>query len=411
MRLPDALVPLREPRFAWYFAARLVSTAGSTMAPIALAFAVLHISDSASALGLVRAARTVPMVVFLLVGGVVADRFPRAAVMRTTSLLSALTQGAVAYLVISERADIWMLVVLSAANGTVSAFTMPAMEGLIPQLAPRSHLQQAHALLSFSHAALTVLGPTVAALLVASVGSGWALVFDAATWLASALLLTRLRLPARSRTVAASPGMLRELREGWGFFATTRWLWVVVAGFAALNMIHSGAWFTLAPALARDTFGVRGWGYVLSAESVGLLVMTVIMMRVRLRRPLLAGMLGMATFGIPLLVLGLDPEVVPLVLGAFVAGAGVEVFNIGWSVSLQENVEEQMLSRVYSYDALGSMVAVPVGQVLFGPLGEAFGYGDVLVVSAVAYVGVVLLVLSSRSVRGLRRERVPALTG
>ncbi len=411
MRLPEALVPLREPRFAWYFAARLVSIAGSTMAPIALAFAVLHISDSASALGLVLAARTVPMVVFLLVGGVVADRFPRSAVMRTTSLLSALTQGAVASLVIAEHADIWMLVVLSAANGTVSAFTIPAMEGLIPQLAPRSHLQQANALLSFSRAALTVLGPTVAALLVASIGSGWALAFDAATWLASALLLTRLRLPARSRTATASPGMLHELREGWGFFAGTRWLWVVVAGFAALNMIHSGAWFTLAPALARDTFGVRGWGYVLSAESVGLLVMTVVMMRVRLRRPLLAGMLGMATFGVPLLVLGLDPEVVPLVLGAFVAGAGVEVFNIGWSVSLQENVEEQVLSRVYSYDALGSLVAVPVGQVLFGPLGEAFGYRDVLVVSAVAYVGVVLLVLSSRSVRALRRERVPALTG
>jgi hypothetical protein len=108
--------------------------------------------------------------------------------------------------VVTERADIWMLVVLSAANGTVSAFTMPAMEGLIPQLAPRSHLQQANALLSFSRAALTVLGPTVAALLVASVGPGWALAFDAATWLTSALLLTRLRLPAAARSVAASPG-------------------------------------------------------------------------------------------------------------------------------------------------------------------------------------------------------------
>jgi MFS family permease len=380
------------------------------MAPIALAFAVLHISDSASALGLVLAARTVPMVVFLLVGGVVADRFSRATVMRTTNLLSGLTQGAVAFLVVTERADIWMLVVLSAANGTVSAFTMPAMEGLIPQLAPRSHLQQANALLSFSRAALTVLGPTVAALLVASIGPGWALAFDAATWLTSALLLTRLRLPAAARSVAASPGLLGDLREGWGFFAGTRWLWVVVAGFGVLNMIHSGAWFTLAPTLARQTFGVQGWGLVLSAESVGLLVMTLVMMRVRLRRPLLAGMLGMATFGLPLLVLGLDPEVVPLVLGAFVAGAGVEVFNIGWSVSLQENVEEQMLSRVYSYDALGSMVAVPVGQVLFGPLGEAFGYRDVLVASAVAYVAVVLLVLSSRSVRDLRRVRVPALS-
>ena len=122
------------------------------MAPIALAFAVLDLTDSASALGIVLAARTIPMVLFLLLGGVLADRFDRSTVMRTSNLLSALTQGTVAYLVISGHAELWMLIALEAANGTVAAFTMPAMDGIIPQLAPRTHLQQANALLSFSRA-------------------------------------------------------------------------------------------------------------------------------------------------------------------------------------------------------------------------------------------------------------------
>jgi MFS family permease len=407
VRLPEALAPLRERPFAWYYSARVVSTAGTAMAPIALAFAVLDVADSASALGVVLAARTVPMVVFLLVGGVVSDRFPRSTVMVVANLLSTLTQGTAAALVISGRAEVWMLVVIEAANGTVSAFTMPAMESIVPQLAPRSHLQQANALLSFSRAGLAVIGPSVAALLVASVGSGWALAADSLSWLVAAALLTRLRLPARAPSDGERTGMLRDLREGWSVFAGNTWLWVVVAGFGALNGIHAGAWFTLGPALAKQTFGVRGWGYVLSAESVGLLVMTLVMLRVRLHRPLLSGMLGMLLFAVPLLMLGLSPHVAPLVVAAFVAGAGVEVFSIGWSVAMQENIDERVLSRAYSYDALGSFVAIPLGQIVYGPLGTAFGYRDVLVVSGCVYFVVVLLVLSSRSVRSLRRAEQP----
>lgn len=401
MSLRDALTPLRDRRFAWFFGARVTSMAGSTMAPIALAFAVLDLTGSASALGLVLAARTVPMVLFLLLGGVVSDRFSRTTVVQTANLLSALTQGTVAYLVISGHAELWMIIAIEAANGTVSAFTMPALEGIVAQIAPRTHLQQANALLSFSRAGLTVVGPTVAALLVAGVGSGWALAFDAASWLVAALLLTRVTLPPRRRSEGAS--MLGELREGWSVFTGHTWLWVVVAGFGVMNAIHAGAWFTLGPALARETFGVRGWGLVLSAESVGLLVMTLVMLHVRVRRPLLAGMLGMACFAVPLLVLGLDPHVLPLVVAAFLAGAGMEVFGIGWSLSMQEHIDERVLSRAYSYDALGSFVAMPLGQIVYGPLGEAFGYRPVLLVSGVVYLATVLLVLSSRSVRDLRR--------
>jgi hypothetical protein len=278
---------------------------------------------------------------------------------------------------------------------------------VVPQLAPRSHLQQANALLSFSRAGLSVVGPTVAALLVASAGAGWALALDALSWLVAAMLLGRVRIPAPVQSGGAGTGMLRDLREGWTAFTGHTWLWVVVAGFGVLNAIHAGAWFTLGPALARETFGVRGWGYVLSAESVGLLAMTLVMLRVRLRRPLRAGMLGMGLFAVPLLTLGLRPEVAALMLAAFLAGAGTEVFGIGWSVAMQENVDEAVLARVYSYDALGSLVAIPLGQVVYGPLGDAFGYRDVLVVSGVVYLLVVAAVLCARPVRRLGRSPGP----
>jgi MFS family permease len=137
-------------------------------------------------------------------------------------------------------------------------------------------------------------------------------------------------------------------------------------------------------------------------------MMTLVMLRVRITRPLLSGMLGMATFAAPLLMLGLDPHVLPLVAVTFLAGAGTEVFGIGWSLAMQEHIDESALSRAYSYDMLGSFVAMPIGQMLYGPLGEAFGYRPVLVVSGCVYLAVVGLVLSSRSVRNLRRVDVAA---
>ncbi len=416
MRFPDALTPLRDRQFAWFYASRVVSMAGTMMTSVALAFAVLEITDSASALGIVLASQAVPMVIFLLVGGVVADRFPRSSVIKVSCLLSALTQGLVATLVITDVAQLWMLVILEAANGTVAAFSMPAGASLLPQLAPRSHLRQANALISFSRGGLAIIGPSTAALLVVTVGPGWALAFDSLTWLLAALFIMRVRVPARPAGDAPA-SILRELREGWTVFSSHTWLWLIVGAFGLLNMIHAGAWFTLGPALAKQTIGAGGWGLVLSAESVGLLLMTVVLMKVDIRRPLRSGMLGCALFSLPLLMLGLDPHVVPLMVAAFLAGLGMEVFGIGWNLAVQENIDDDMLSRVYSYDMLGSFVAIPIGQVLFGPLGELVGYREVLVTAAVVYFGICLLTLTFPSVRGMRRASVsdpapqPSATG
>lgn len=406
MTWASAARPLRQRNFAWYFASRFVNTLGNMMATIALTFAVLDITDSAAALGQVLAAHTIPMIVLLLWGGVISDRFPRELVIQLSNVASAITQGLIAFLVLTGSAELWMLIALSVVHGAVSAISFPAMASLLPQLVARAELQPANALMSLTRNGLTVLGPTLGALLVVGFGSGWALAIDAAAWLISALLLIPVKVP-RLDTDTKQKSTFDELREGWTFFTSTTWLWAVVLGFGFLNMITNGAFFVLGPVVAEDTIGRQGWGYVLSAEALGLLAMAVVLLRVPLKRPLFWGMLAVSFASVPMVVLGLNPHLVALVIAGFVAGAGIEVFSMGWNLAMQENIEDRMLSRAYSYDALGSFVAMPIGQLAWGPLGAAFGNSRVLVISGVAYAAIALLVLTSRSVRDLPRRAAP----
>ena len=199
-------------------------------------------------------------------------------------------------------------------------------------------------------------------------------------------------------------------RTRQALFVGTTWLWVVVLAFGFLNAIHMGAWFTLGPVVAKETIGEQGWGLVLSADSAGLLLMTLILLRVRLPRPLLTGMIGCSLLGLPIVILGVEPHLGVLIVATFIAGAGIEVFGMGWNLAMQENIEDDMLSRAYSYDALGSFVAMPIGQLVYGPLGEAFGFHDVLLWSGIAYTAIALLALTSRSVRRLERAPAPTST-
>lgn len=407
MTWADGFAPLRNRNFAWYFASRLTDTLGMMMAGVALAFAVLDTTDSATALGQVLAAHTIPLVVFMLYGGVLADRFPRTLVLQSSNLVAAASQGLLAFLVITEQADLWMFLVLAAINGTADAANFPAMAGMVPQLVPRSQLQPANALLSLTRGGLTIIGPSLSALLVVTVGPGWGLAVNAAAWLVSTVLLVQVNIPPKPPKEQQT-STLQDLREGWNFFLATTWLWVVVLAFAFFNAIQTGAWFTLGPARAKDTIGEQGWGFVLSAQSAGLLVMTLVLLRFRLRRPLLLGMLGCSFVGLPMMALGVQPDLWLLIALSFLAGAGVEVFNMGWNLAMQENIDDDMLSRAYSYDALGSFVAMPIGQLAFGPLGDRFGFEAVLLVSGVALIVISLVTLLSRSVRTLDRPPVTA---
>ena len=228
---------------------------------------------------------------------------------------------------------------------------------------------------------------------------------DAVTWLLAALMLLGVHIPAREPRSADAPGPLADLREGWTFFRSTTWLWVVVLAFGFLNAIHFGALFTLGPVVAKDTIGEQGWGLVLSAEALGLVAMTVVLLRVP---PGPAAVLRdarhLARSGCRWSCSAPSHSLGDAGCRDVRRRGRQEVFGIGWNLAMQENIEEDMLSRAYSYDALGSWVAMPIGQLAYGPLGAAFGYEEVLVVSGIAYVAICLLTLMSRSVRDLPRR-------
>lgn len=400
MRGPLSLAPFR-----WLLAARTTAIVGNAVAPLALAFAVLDLTGSAADLGLVVAARSIANVAMLLFGGVVADRLPRGAVLVGSSVAAALTQGAIAALVLTSTASIPILVLLGVVNGAVAAVSLPAAAALVPETVPASLLRPANALLRLGLNGGSIVGASAGAVVVAAVGPGWGLAIDAAAFAVAAVLFSRLRLPVMAPTDAAPDGhssVWDDLREGWREFASRRWVWIVVLQFAVLNAAFVGATTVLGPLVADERFGRGAWGLVIAAQTAGLALGAVIALHWHPRRALGIGVAAMALAALPAAALGLTPIVPVLVVAFAIGGVAIELFAIAWDQSLQTHVPRAALSRVYSYDMVGSFVAVPLGEVAVGPIAEAVGAPPVLLGCAAVIVVATLAASCSRSVWSVR---------
>ena len=344
------------------------------------------------------------MVLLLLLGGVLGDRFGRTRVIQVSNVIAGAAQLGIAALVLTGTAELWHLVVLSAVNGAAAAANQPALAGLLPQLAPPGQLQAANALNAVLSNVATVLAPAAAGALIAVIGPGWAVGLNGVTYLIAVVLLAPIRLP-RPTTQAGGGGVLADLRDGWSTVRTTTWLWVIVLAFAVLNTLYAGGFGTLGPVLAdSSSLGADGWGLVVSAVGVGLLVTSLVLTRLPLPRPLFWGMLGAALLGLPMMALGTTTTLWVLLAAAFLAGVGVSVFEIGWHLALQEHVPAHRLARVYSYDMLGSYAAIPLGQLTFVPLGAVLGVQTTLLLAGAVTAVLALLTLLPRSVRELPRR-------
>lgn len=409
---PNLRVLLRRRDFRFFFTGQTVSLLGSAMSPVALAFAVLNAShDKAGDLGVVLTAHTIPMLVFLLVGGATADRFARRTVLVWANLGSGLTQGAVAVLLLTGHYWLVPVALLELLNGVLAAVTTPALRGFVPELVERRQIQQANALLSSMRNATKIFGPSLSGVLVVAIGSGPAIAFDAATYVFAAIclrLLSTASRPASRPTKTEQPGasggiagIRADIREGWCQFTGFRWVWTVSATFCLMNLVQTGTWQILGPELTKRVSGAAAWGFVLSARGVGLLVMSTLLTRLTIRHFLAAGQLMVVLTGIPVLVLGAGLPAPYLIAAAFVAGLGSAVASVSWDTSLQEHVPPQALSRVCSFDDLLSYGAIPVGQLSVGPLASVLGGFRVATVAGVIYVAAAFFPLAFRSVRGL----------
>jgi MFS family permease len=400
------LSPLAAPAFRWFFVGQVVNRLGSSMAGVALAFAVLDIDDSAAALGWVTAAASVPMVVFMLLGGAIADRLPRAVVLRGCNLVQGIAQGLTALLVISGRAEIWHLVVLQAVAGVVFAVSYPAFLGMVPILLPAEERQSAFLLIGQATSAVGILGPAVSGVLVATTGPGWALAFDATTYLVAAALLLLVRLPPGDRSTAR-PSVLGDFAAGWAFARQLGWVIPAASCALVFNALVSGAINVLGPVIADDTIGSEGWGLARSAQAVGVFVAAFFLAKVTLTRPMKVIMVGFVVWCVPMLVLGTHVDVWLLSVSFVVAGAALSLLDLAWNLLVQEKVPEAMLSRIMAIDGFFSFVATPIGQLAVGPAAVAFGAGSVQIGCFLIAVAVAAFALTRRRITDVELTGAP----
>jgi MFS family permease len=395
--------PLGQRGFRLLFLGRTTSFIGSAFANVALAFAVLELTGSKADLGYVLAARSLPQVLFLLVGGIWADRLPRHRVMVASNIASGVSQGAIAVLLLTGHAQIWSLIVLAAVNGLSSAFFFPAAVGIVPQTVPQRMLQSANSLLSLGSNASFIGGAALGGLVVAATSPGVGIAVDAASFFLAALFLALIRLPASLRMEASN--FLGELAEGWREFVSRAWLWSIVLQFGFVNAIQLGVEGVLGPAIAQDHLGgAAAWGLILTAESIGLILGGLILLRLRPRRMLLAATLGYLLTVPFLLGLAGPAPLVVLVVVAALAGIGTETFGILWETTFQQEIPEEKYSRVSSYDALGSFVLIPLGVAIAGPTAELIGTRATILTAAAISVTATLAVLLVRDVRTIERR-------
>jgi predicted MFS family arabinose efflux permease len=401
----SALEALRERDFRQLFAGRTASLLGDAFAPIALAFAVLDDLDgSATALGLVLAAAWVPQIVFTLLGGIWADRLPRNLVMVGTDLAMFGAQAGVAVLLLTGAAELWQVAALQVVRGTAMAFFYPAAVGLVPQVVSAARLQEANALLRLSNSSTRILGAASGGAVVAFAGAGWALAFDALTFLVSAGVLAQIRLPRAVRVEV--PNLIRELREGWDEFRSREWLWAIVAAAAVGNICTSAAYVVLGPVVAESELGgAAAWGIIVAGTGAGFVVGGLLTLRIRPRRPMLVAQLAILLALFPFVALAFAVPVPLIVLSTFVSGIGIEVFGVLWDTALQQHVPQDRLSRVSAWDQLGSFVAIPIGLTIAGPLADAIGITETILLFGAVFLAAQALALLSREVRTL-----PALT-
>ncbi|WP_235882167.1 MFS transporter [Streptomyces apricus] len=405
----DAPARLRRPSWAGrnytlLTAAAVVTNLGSQGALIAAAFAVLDQGGDGGDVGLVAAARTLPLVLFLLIGGAVADRLPRHRVMVAANALNCVSQAAFAALVLTGEPRLWQMMLLTALGGTGQAFFNPAAEGMLLSSVSGQQAGRAFAVFRLAMHGAGLGGAALGGAMVAVVGPGWVLAVDAAAFAVAGALRAFLQvghIPDRT----PGGGLLSDLREGWQEVVGRPWLWAIVAQFSVVVAVVGAAEAVYGPLVARDSLGGAGpWGLALAAFGGGTVGGAVLMMRWKPRRLLFAGTLCVFPLALPSAALAVPLPVGALCAVMFVTGVAIEVFGVSWMTALHQEIPEDKLSRVSAYDWFGSIAMVPLATALAGPAESAFGRTPSLWGCAVLVVVMTAAVLFVPDVRNLTRR-------
>ncbi|MGV9251161.1 MFS transporter [Streptomyces sp. NPDC003697] len=392
--------PWRVPAFRRFLSASLISATGSAMAPLALAYAVIGQGGGAGSLGLVLATSTVPTIVLLLAGGVLADRLSRSRILFLGNLLAALAQGTLAATVATGRASTASIAACGFVSGAAVAFTTPAAQGAVAQILPAGLLQQANALLRLPGNAVKVAGPVAGGLIVAAAGPAWALAWDALTFAVAALLLLGLRLDAPLTAGSA----LGDLRAGWTGFWSRTWLWTYTAAGTVLVAAWLAGFQLLGPLVAaRQYAGARDWGLVQAAFASGLLAGTLVCLRWRPHRLLAVAVAASAGLALPLAAMGGDLPLPVVLSAALLGGVGLDIAIVAWTTAFQQHVPQAEQGRMSAFNGVGERLAIPLGYLVTAVAAHTWDDPTVLLACAALIVAAAALNLCVPEVHRVNR--------
>ena len=394
---------LRHRDFRYLWLGHTASALGDRIVVVALALFVIDLTGSPTDLGLVLAAHSIPLIGFLLLGGVWADRLPRQRVMIASDVVRGALHALLAVLILTEVVQVWHIVVIEALFGTAEAFFKPAFSGLVPQTVPEEQVQEASALTGFVNNVSEFLGPALATALVLGVGAGFAFAIDALTFAVSVVFLLKVRARARGEQ-AARATIVTELREGWDAVRSRSWVWVTILVFSCALLVGVAPYFVLGPLVAEDQYGSTGvYGLIAAALGGGTILGSITGLRWRPLHPMRMAMLCVLVW--PVATAGFAAGVTLwVVVPAWVlAGAGVALFDVWWLTALAERIPPALLSRVTSYDWMGSLALLPLGYLAAGPLAEAFGATEVLLAGSALALLATACGLLPRETRALER--------
>lgn len=392
---------VEDHRFVRLASARAISVLGNGFSRVALAFGVLSLPGATPArLSIVLACQAIPQLLFVLVGGVVADRVSRYRLMVGAELLAGCAWLTITAMIFTGYAPLPFLGLAAVVAGVGTALFLPALNGVLPEFVSGERLQSANALLRIGQNSAMVLGLSLSGLVVATAGAGWALAVNAASFFISAALIWGMKLPARSR--AARTSTLAELRHGWAEFASRQWLWVVVAQFAIVIAAVNATVGVLGPLEMTDSGGgAATWGLLVAAQSLGAIAGAGLATRVQARRPILVAVVATLTFGLPMLALGVGAPLWLSVAAMFACGIGSDIFDVLWTTTMQREIPEESISRVSAYDIFGSLAFAPLGLLLAGPIAALIGPRAALLGCAGLVTAATVAALASPAVRRL----------
>ena len=354
----------RDFRLLW--SGQTVSMIGDAAFFVALGWTTFKLEGS-GALGIVLMLQAVGMLATLLVGGALADRYPRRALMIGSDLARAALVAVLAGIDFGGGLSVEVLAAAALLQGLAGGFFTPAFGGIVPLVAEQPQLASANALIGISRQFALVVGPAFAALVYGATGSATVFAFDAGSFVVSAALVFLARPRALER--AAPEGALREIAVGIRYVARDPWLWVTISLFSVFLMVVLAPYQVLMPSIIENHFGrgVGSYGLLMTVQGAGMMVGTILFGQLdpRRRRGLLSYLLWIAS-SLLVVVLALAPWYALAAASAALRGAAVGFGIAVWDTMLMELVPGNLLSRVISVDYFGSLGLMPVGLALAG---------------------------------------------